>query len=122
MRFASRSTSNDGSRRDALADAGRDINRHPNGILEKDPRGVMLRVMERLNLNVPSEARASLKRLAEAAKLREAEYARELLVRAIEAAEREKFFSELERKMTPAARKRLVAVAGAVEKVRRGSR
>jgi len=78
--------------------------------------------MERLNLNVPSETRAVLRRLAEGAKLREGEYARELLVRAVAQAEREVFFDEMERKMTPAARKRLLAVAGAVDKVRHGAR
>jgi hypothetical protein len=78
--------------------------------------------MDRLNLNVPSEIRAALRQLAARANLREGEYARELLVRAVERAEREKFFEEMERKMTPAARKRLLAVAGAVEKARRGTR
>ena len=83
---------------------------------------VILAVMERLNLNVPSEVRAALRRLAGQAKLREAEYARELLVHAVEGAERETFFAEMERRMTPAARKRLLAVSDAVEKVRRGAR
>jgi hypothetical protein len=78
-------------------------------------------IMERLNLNVPSETRAVLRRLAQGAKLKEAEYARELLMRAVEQAEREKFFDEMEQRMTPAARKRMLAVAGAVEKVRRGA-
>jgi hypothetical protein len=78
--------------------------------------------VERLNLNLPSEVRHAIRRLAGEAKVKEAEYARELLVRAVERAERERFFEEMERKMTPAARKRLLAVAGAVEKARRGSR
>jgi hypothetical protein len=43
-------------------------------------------------------------------------------VRAVEQAQREEFFQEMVRKMTPAARKRLLAVSGAVEKARRGSR
>lgn len=78
--------------------------------------------MERLNLNVPEHTRSSLRRLAAVANRKEAELARELLVSAVEQAEREEFFRAMEAGMTPAARKRLRAVAAAVEKVRSGSR
>jgi len=77
--------------------------------------------MERLNLNVPAEARAALKRLADRAQRKEAELARELLVRAIDEAEREEFVRAMA-EMSPAARNRLRAVAGALEKVRAGTR
>lgn len=50
--------------------------------------------MERLNMNLPAEARASLVRLAKVAKKREAEYARELLLGAIGRAEREQMARE----------------------------
>jgi hypothetical protein len=73
--------------------------------------------MERLNLNVPSDTRAALKRLAAAAKRKEAELARELLVDAVAEAERDEFFQAMERGMTPVARKRLAAIAGALEKL-----
>ncbi len=78
--------------------------------------------MERLNLNVPAETRAALKKLAASAKLKEAELARELLVKAVEQAERDEFFRAMDQNMTPAARRRLAALARAVEKARGGSR
>jgi hypothetical protein len=74
--------------------------------------------MERLNLNVPGDARKTLRRLAASAKKKEAEYARELLLGAIEQAERDEFFHAMETAMTPRVRKRLRAVAGALEKLR----
>jgi len=74
--------------------------------------------MERLNLNVPGEARRALRRLAASAGKKEAEYARELLLGAIEQAERDEFFRAMESGMTPTVRKRLRAVAGALEKLR----
>jgi hypothetical protein len=77
--------------------------------------------MERLNLNVPAETRAALKRLAARSRRKEAELARDLLYRAIDEAEREEFFSAMS-EMSPAARSRLRAIATAVEKVRAGAR
>jgi hypothetical protein len=74
--------------------------------------------MERLNLNVPPEARVTLRRLAKLAKLREAEMARELLLRAIDRAEREEFFRDMRENMTPEARTRLRAINAAMEKLR----
>jgi hypothetical protein len=78
--------------------------------------------MERLNLNVPAETRRALKQLAATAKVKEAELARELLVKAVQQAERDEFYRAMEENMTPAARRRLAAVARALEKVRGGSR
>jgi hypothetical protein len=74
--------------------------------------------MAQLRLDLPCEVWRALRRLARQAQIREAEYARELLVRAVERAERERFFEEMERNMTPAARKRLLAIASAIEEVR----
>lgn len=71
--------------------------------------------MQRLNLNVPAEARAALKRLAKRDGRREAEVARELLLRAIEEAERDEFFRELEASRTPALRERLQRIGRALE-------
>ena len=79
--------------------------------------------MERLNLNVPTEARAALRRLAQRAKRREAEVARDLLLDAIEREEREAFFRQVgEAMQNPALRKRLKTVSTALEKLRGGSR
>jgi hypothetical protein len=54
--------------------------------------------------------------------VKEGEIARELLVRAVERAEREEFFRLMEEGMTPGARRRLAAIATALEKVRGGAR
>jgi hypothetical protein len=78
--------------------------------------------MERLNLNVPAETRVALKRMAAKAGLKEGEIARELLVRAVDRAEREEFFRQMEEGMTSGARRRLAAIANALEKVRGSAR
>ena len=78
--------------------------------------------MERLNLNVPAAARVALRRIARRDGRREAEVARDLLLRAIDEEERERFFVELEAAATPALRERLTRLAAAVERVRGGSR
>jgi hypothetical protein len=74
--------------------------------------------MERLNLNIPSEARQTLRRLAKSAKRREGEYARVLLLSAIDRAEREEFFRQVAENMTPELWKRELAIARAMEKLR----
>ena len=79
-------------------------------------------MLERLNLNVPRETRVALKRLARRAGRKEGELARELLVRAVADLEREAFFEALQQAMTPAARRRMGALACAMEKVRGGAR
>lgn len=78
--------------------------------------------MERLNLNVPEGTRAALRRLAQLAKMREGELARELLVQAVRRAEREEFCRAMQSGMTATARKRLHAIAVAQEKLRGGTR
>jgi predicted DNA-binding protein len=78
--------------------------------------------MERLNLNVPSETRAALQRLARRSGRKEAEVARELLVAAAENAEREAFYEAMRSEMTEGARQRLSAMARALEKVRHRAR
>ena len=89
-------------------------------ILEQDIHNVLQ--MERLNLNIPSAIRAALRELAAKHDRKEAEYARELLVQAVEQAEREEFFVAMEEGMTPAARRRLRAVSKALERLGGSSR
>ncbi|MBI3071641.1 MAG: hypothetical protein HYY84_05875 [Deltaproteobacteria bacterium] len=74
--------------------------------------------MERLNLNIPTEARKTLRRLAKNAKRREGEYARVLLLSAIDQAEREEFYRQVAENMTPAVWKRDLAIARAMERER----
>lgn len=72
-------------------------------------------LMERLNLNIPSEARARLRRLAKAAARTEAEVARDLLVAAIGRSERESFFAQVAASATDKVQKRELAVLVAFE-------
>ena len=74
--------------------------------------------MERLNLNSPEDAKKALQRLARSANRREAELARELLLRAIRQAEKEEFIRRLEASMTPQARQRHLEIAEALERLR----
>jgi hypothetical protein len=74
--------------------------------------------LERMNLNIPAATRATIQRLAKATDRKEAEVARELLVHAVEQAEREEFFREMEANITPAARRRLAAISHALEGLR----
>ena len=60
--------------------------------------------MERLNLNIPEDAKKVLKRLARSAKRREAE--------------KEEFVRRLEATMTPALRRRHLEIAAALERLR----
>ena len=78
--------------------------------------------MERLNLNVPAEARAALRRIAKREARREAEVARDLLLRAIDNDEREEFFRALEAAQKPELRDRLRHINQAMEKLRGSSR
>ena len=79
-------------------------------------------MMERLNLNVPKATREKLKRLASRADLREAELARELLVRAVEEAERREIRDRFKTSMSPKLRGRLREITRAMEKLRGGAR
>lgn len=74
--------------------------------------------MDRLILNVPKDVREDLRRLGRKNGRREAEVARDLLVRPIGDAQREEFVSEMNASQTPALRARLRSVAGALEKLR----
>jgi hypothetical protein len=75
-------------------------------------------MVERLNLNIPEDARKVLQKLARSSNKREAELARELLLRAIRQAEKEEFVRKLEASMTPAARQRHLEIAEALERLR----
>jgi hypothetical protein len=77
--------------------------------------------MERLNLNVPAETRAKLRRLAARAERREAEFARELLVQAVDEAERRAIRERFRTAMSPALRKRLREISHSMEKLRGGA-
>jgi hypothetical protein len=74
--------------------------------------------LERVNLNLPAEARSRLKTLAEAANEPEAVYARSLLVEAIDRAERAAFRERLQASRTPERKKRDRQIAAAVERLR----
>jgi predicted DNA-binding protein len=78
----------------------------------------MSAALKRVNLNLPPAARDRLRTLAKAAKAPEAVYARELLVEAIERAEREEFRRRLDASRTPERRARDRAIATALERLR----
>lgn len=74
--------------------------------------------LERLNLNLPGDARVRLKRLAKSSGETEARYARELLVDAIERSEKASFKRRLEASRTPERRARDLEIAAAIERFR----
>ena len=74
--------------------------------------------LQRVNLNLPQAARVRLQRLAAAAHESEAAYARELLVEAIDRAERARFRKRLEASRTPERRARDLEIASALERLR----
>jgi hypothetical protein len=74
--------------------------------------------MERLNLNIPTEARKTLKRFAREANLREAEFARKLLLKQLKLRERAEFYKKVAAAQTPEHRKRMLEIARAMEKLR----
>jgi hypothetical protein len=78
----------------------------------------MSAALKRVNLNLPPAARDRLRTLAKAAKAPEAVYARELLVDAIERAEREEFRRRLDASRTPERRARDREIATALERLR----
>lgn len=73
--------------------------------------------MERLNLNVPESVREDLRRVAKRRGLREAEAARELLVKALADAEHEEFMRQLEETTTDAVRAELKRTIDAMEEI-----
>jgi hypothetical protein len=74
--------------------------------------------LERVNLNLPTEARHRLRSLAKAAKAPEAVYARTLLVDAIDRAERAELRRRIEASQTPERRARERQIASALERLR----
>jgi hypothetical protein len=73
---------------------------------------------ERVNLNLPAQARERLRSLAKAANKPEAVFARALLVKAIDREERAQFKRRLEASRTPERRRRDLEIAAAVEQLR----
>lgn len=71
--------------------------------------------MERVNLNLPPEARRKLKGLAKRRGRSEAVLARELVLEALERAEREEFLREIARTQTPEATARDLEILEAFE-------
>lgn len=78
----------------------------------------MSAALKRVNLNLPAEARARLQRLAKAADVPEATYARELLLQAIERAEAAEFRQRLLASRSPERRARDRQIASALERLR----
>ncbi len=74
-------------------------------------------VMERLNLNVPGDVRKRLRALAKQAGRSEAEFARTLLVAAVERARREEIFRQFAESYSPEMRARDLAWVRAFEKL-----
>jgi len=75
-------------------------------------------LVERVNLNLPPEGRARLKRMARIAQRREAEYARNLLLAALESAEREHLAAAIRTSRTPARIARERQILAGLEKLR----
>ena len=71
--------------------------------------------MERLNLNIPADARARLRRIAQAASRTESEVARDLLLSGIAQSERETFYLEVSRTLTDRQRQRQIQMLDAFE-------
>lgn len=71
--------------------------------------------MERLNLNIPEDARKRLKKIAARRQRTESEIARELLLVAIEQAERDEFYRQVATGQTPQLQKRYLLVLDAFE-------
>jgi hypothetical protein len=74
--------------------------------------------LERVNLNLPSEARLRLKSLARAAHQPEGVYARDLLLAALEREEAAELRRRLEATRTSARRERDRAIAAGLERLR----
>ena len=71
--------------------------------------------MERLNLNIPADARARLRRIAQAASRTESEVARDLLLSGIAQSERDTFYLEVSRTLTDRQRQRQIEMLAAFE-------
>jgi len=78
----------------------------------------MRSALQRVNLNLPAAERQRLRDLAKAARVSEAAFARELLVGAIDRAERAQLRERLAASRTPARRARDLKIAKALERLR----
>jgi len=74
-------------------------------------------VMERINLNVPSDVRQRLREMASQSGRTESEMARALLVGAVEGARREAFYQRVAEAYTPELRARDLDILRAFEKL-----
>lgn len=74
--------------------------------------------MERINLNIPKEARKRLKTVARRTGRTESETARMLLLEALDRAEREQFYAEVKEAQTAELRERQIDMIAAYEKHR----
>ena len=77
--------------------------------------------MERVNINLPEDVRRDLRELARSSNRREGELVRELLIAAIAAARRERFFARVAAAQTEERRHRDVEVAEALFGIGHGS-
>jgi predicted DNA-binding protein len=73
--------------------------------------------LERINLNVPSEARRRLRAVAKEVGRTESEVARELLLEALARSERDRLYQRIAEEMTPAIRRRMIEIAEALERI-----
>jgi predicted DNA-binding protein len=73
--------------------------------------------LERINLNVPSDARRRLKAVAKRIGRTETEVARELFLEGLNRAERDQFYDRVANEMTPEIRKRMIQIAEALENI-----
>ena len=73
--------------------------------------------LQRINLNVPAEARKRLKAVAKRLKRTESEVARELFLEGLRQAERAAFYQRVSDEMTPELRQRMIQVAEAFERL-----
>ncbi len=71
--------------------------------------------MERINLNIPEDARKRLRRIAKRSDKTESELARELLVGALDQAERDEFYRRTIEAQTPEVVQRHLEVLAAFE-------
>jgi hypothetical protein len=73
--------------------------------------------MERINLNVASDARKRLKIVAKRLGKTEAEVARELFLDGLDRAERSQFYDRVASEMTLEIRERMIVIAEAMERI-----
>jgi predicted DNA-binding protein len=73
--------------------------------------------LERINLNVPEDARRRLKAVAKRLGRTETEVARELFLHGLGMAERAEFYERVAAEMTPGIRQRMIKIAEALERI-----